>query len=330
MGAAECSQYCEVGCSKAPGGAPPRALAAAPLEEGPGGQLSGLSYTPLPPPDSTDVLEGLLGTRLPQKPRSWATGAAQGVPLGMSTSSRTDGGPSCARPGEPVNKVYVQFSNDLEGFLPYMLVISEELGLEFCSLSLNPDFSLNPLNVMRLNKVSYEELMHDSFFASLSKSVLERPELWPGGAVVPMTAEQPQALPRMLEERVRPPYVALVQLSIRRPILEGGQVIVFIAVQSEGLATELIRSCDQLRRRRLVRHAVQVPTATAAADLAQEPGGRPGSPRSGVPSRGCPTPRTVVASRMQPVVACSQSAAAAEGGGPPVTKQRGVLNKPVN
>jgi len=194
-----------------------------------------------------------------------------------------------------VNKVYVQFSNDLEGFLPYTLVISEEQGLEFTSLSSSPDFNLNPLNVIRTIRVSYDELMQDAFFTSLGKSVLERPELWPG-ASVPQGASSSAGfvLPNGLEERVRPPYLSLVQLSVRRTILEGGQVLVFIAVQSDGLAAELIRSCDQLRRRRAVRHMAFEPRREAPDLIGSSVGG---SPRSGVPSRGCPTPRTVVASR---------------------------------
>jgi len=234
----------------------PLGLGHAPAEAGPSGELAGLSYLPPPPPDAAEAAESLLGTKLPQRPKSWATGAGHGGttsghwPLGSSTSRSDLEQQSCARPGEPVNKVYVQFSNDLEGFLPYTLVISEEMGLEFNSLSHHPDCALNPLNVIRINKLSYEDLMQDAFFTSLSKSVLARPELWPGGK---FPASPPHVLARNLEERVRPPYHFLVQLSVRRPLLEGGQVIVFIAVQCDALGSELIRSCEQLRRRRAFR-----------------------------------------------------------------------------
>merc|ERR1711920_375716 len=165
-------------------------------------------------------------------------------------------------------------SNDLEGFLPYTLVVSEEMGLEFAALSRSPDFSLNPLNVFQIQKLDYEELMHDAFFASLSRRVLERPELWPGGK---LPAPLPPVLPRMLEERVRPPYLSLVQVSVRRPILEGGQVVVFIAVQCDALASELMRTCNQLRKRRAVRHFA--PEAETNQDSS------PGASSSSGPSR---------------------------------------------
>mmetsp|Transcript_128962 Transcript_128962/g.413031 ORF Transcript_128962/g.413031 Transcript_128962/m.413031 type:complete len:339 (-) Transcript_128962:72-1088(-) len=302
MGAAkcsQCSQFCEVG--KEP---PPHQWAQGLFGGVTDDGISGLSYTPLPPADSNALLESLLGSALPQKPRSWATGAHHSLQLGLSTSSRDAGGPNYGRPGDPVNKVYVEFSNDLEGFLPYTLVISEDQGLEFTSLSSSPDFQLNPLNVIKTQSVSYDELMQDAFFMSLSKSVLERPELWPGGQAS-ASALSGRALPKSLEERVRPPYLSLVQLSVRRTILEGGQVLVFIAVQSDSLAGELLRSCEQLRRRRAVRHMAFEPTRSEV--FGSSIGGS--SPRSGMPSRGCPTPRSVAAAAGRHGGSC--------GGGPP-------------
>lgn len=297
MGVAKCSQCACAEAELLNSGAGVRAqslgLPFAEPSSGPGGELEGLSYTPLPPPDTTAVLEELLGNKLPRKPESWDTGAPQQTNFALgSTTSRSDLEPSCAKPGEPVNKVYVQFSNDLEGFLPYTLVISEEMGLEFASLAQtqraqrSPDFLLNPLNMIRIGKLSYEELMRDAFFASLSKNLLERPELWPGAKV---PTSMPHALPRCLEERIRPPYLAIVQLSMRRPILEGGQVIIFIAVQCDALASELIRSCNQLRRRRAVRHLA--PAEREEPDSKGKGGSEPIGEE--VPSRGFPTPRHV-------------------------------------
>merc|ERR1719291_1052635 len=123
------------------------------------GELMGLSYLPPPEPDGVKAVKALLGTQLPTKPlatQEWAPPPTRPSPtLCSSTSSRQGNG----RPKDPVNKVYAQFSNDLEGFLPYTLVISEEQGLEFTSLSSSPDFNLNPLNVIRTIRVSYDELM---------------------------------------------------------------------------------------------------------------------------------------------------------------------------
>jgi len=269
--------------------------------EGAGGELRdptqseilSLSYNPLPREDVSANMEEMLGTQLPLKPRSWATGMPPPLrPMCNSTSSRSSGAPTCARPGEPVNKVYVQFSNDLEGFLAYTLVISEEQGLEFTSCApANPDFQLDPLNILKTERVGYELLMNDKFFVSLSRSILSRKDLFPpGGGVTPD-----------LEERVKPPYFSLVQLSVRRTVYEGGQVLVFIAVQSEPLAEELVRSCHQLRKRRAVQNLANRKPAplrpssmesdAAAAQGLHTP--RSEVPGSGVPSRGCPTPRAV-------------------------------------
>merc|ERR1712232_1117964 len=111
-------------------------------------------------------------------PRKPPTEKVHGVPprvQGSSSRYSTSRYPTCARPGEPVNQVFVLFSNDLEGFLPYTLVISEEEGLEFTSLSIAPDFVVNPLNLIKAELVSYDALMKDAFFVSLSKSILARP-----------------------------------------------------------------------------------------------------------------------------------------------------------
>lgn len=243
--------------------------------------MAALSYTPPPPPEIGRAASVLLGTEMPRKP---PTAKVHGVPPRMQTSSSrysTSRYPTCARPGEPVNQVFVQFSNDLEGFLPYTLVISEEHGLEFTSLSSSPDFMLDPLNVMRVELVSYDALMKDAFFVSLSRSVLVRPGRPCSGASTPPAA--PEAVPEL--ERVRPPYYSVVQMNVKRTVHEGGQIVVFIAVQSEPLAEELVRSCHQLKKRRVLRNVAQ---GSASATLSDED-----QCHSAAPSRGCPTPRTL-------------------------------------
>jgi hypothetical protein len=180
-----------------------------------------------------------------------------------------------------VNKVYVQFSNDLEGFLPYTLVISEAQGLEFTSLGSNPDFTLDPLNIMKVSRVDFDALMKDAFFSSLSKSIHQRIS---AGDV--NTADRGAWPTHPLEERVRPPYRAIVQLSVRRTLLDGCQVIVFITVQSDPLAEELVQSCHKLKKRRAMRAPNDDPARTEISSRSV--------------SRGCPTPRTAAAVATRP------------------------------
>merc|ERR1712087_716712 len=129
--------------------------------------------------------------------------------------------------------------------------------------------------------------MQDAFFVSLSKSVLA----WPGR---PRTTTPPRRPPGRLDppgpepvpeqERVRPPYNSVVQMSAKRGSPEGGQVLIFIAVQSEPLAEELVRSCNQLRKRRTLQHVSQGEGLRLPDDDFDD---------QFVPSRGCPTPRTL-------------------------------------
>lgn len=305
MGVSKCSQYCETGISEKIGSKgsgqdasaqfswaestsvlpPPGARGAWRDRSGTSAdqEISGLSYSPPPPPEYGKDAEALLGTPMPARPRaSCSSGSSAGTPSAPwrsppSQSSRPGGrssAPSWARPGEPVNKVYVQFSNDLEGFLPYTLVISEAQGLEYTSLCSSPDFTLDPLNIMKVSRLDFDKLMEDSFFTSLSKSIRQR--IATGGVVGPL--ERSSWPPHPLEERVRPPYRAIVQLSVRRTLFDGCQVLVFIAVQSDPLAEELVQSCHKLKKRR----AMRVPN--------DDPARSDVSSRS--VSRGCATPRT--------------------------------------
>jgi len=209
----------------------------------------------------------VVGTEVPKRPPA---GKVHGVPPSLAGSSSrysTSRYPTCARPGEPVNQVFVQFSNDLEGFLPYTLVISEEHGLEFTSLAPTPDFVLDPLIIMKVIRVPYDALMEDTYFINLSKSVLARP-----GKISSATSPQPFAVSGGIpeQERVRPPYYSVVQLSVRRTILEGGLVLVFIAVQSEPLAEELVRSCNQLKKRRACRFAANKEAPEGGVDQQEQ------------------------------------------------------------
>lgn len=218
----------------------------------------------------------MLGTPLPQKPEVMDTGLRPPPPMTAAVRGKCHG-----RPGEPINKVYVQFSNDLEGFLPYTLVISEDAGLEFKSLVATPDFQIDPLNVLKAMRIEYERLIEDAFFQSLASSITSRPDLQD-------TRGERGAVEHPLAERARPPYTPMVQLSVRRTIYEGGQVLVFIAVQSELLASELVRSCEQLRRRRAILRA------TADGQWMFDDAGSRCT--SGAASRGCPSPRAVASS----------------------------------
>jgi len=307
MGISKCSQYCETGVSEKIGwngvkqAVQPNStqfswvestsvLPAAGSRSGYGNfsensndqEMSALTYNPPPPPEYGKDVEALLGTPMPARPRvAWNN--RDGTPpvpwrSPPSQSSRNTGrssAPSYARPGEPVNKVYVQFSNDLEGFLPYTLVISEAQGLEFTSLGSSPDFTLDPLNIMKVSRIDFDTLMKDSFFTSLSKSIHQRISI--GGI---SDADRSAWPTHPVEERVRPPYRAIVQLSVRRTLLDGCQVIVFIAVQSDPLAEELVQSCHKLKKRRAMRVPNDDPVRSEISSRSV--------------SRGCPTPRTAV------------------------------------
>lgn len=241
MGASKCTQCCGVSEKSAA----KQRIAALPPQWARGRsrseQITGLSYTPPPAREEDEEARAFLGTRLPQRPGALAL-------KHQRSPSLASGIDKCyGRPGEPVNKVFAQFSNDLEGFLPYSLVVSDETGLEFKAIGAHPGFQIDPLNVLKAGSLDYETLALDSLFVSLSKSISARPlpaDEAAGGSRQEMRAD----------ERVRPPYDSLLQLHIRRTVLEGGQAIVCIAVQSERLALELIRSCEQLKRRRAIQY----------------------------------------------------------------------------
>lgn len=228
----------------------------------------------------------MLGTRVPQRPARMLTAPSgsdswpdEGAFGGLHT------GVSYGRPGEPMNKVFVQLSTDLEGFLPYTLVISAESGLEFFSLSAYPDFVVDPSRVIHASMVEYDSLMADSFFAALSRAVRAKAN------GCPQPGDGPEANPanngaacggQEMEERWRPPYKPMVQMGLRQSLAEGGgqdggQVLAFVAVQTEYLAREMLRGAQLSRRLRATGGA---PRGCVSAS-------------SGAVSRGCPSPRTV-------------------------------------
>merc|ERR1740138_915310 len=100
---------------------------------------------------------------------------------------------------------------------------------------------------MKVSRIDFDTLMKDSFFTSLSKSIHQRISI--GGI---SDADRSAWPTHPVEERVRPPYRAIVQLSVRRTLLDGCQVIVFIAVQS----------CHKLKKRRAMRVPNEDPART--------------------------------------------------------------------
>merc|ERR1711865_786112 len=112
------------------------------------------------------------------------------------------------------------------------------------------------------------------FFTSLSKSIHQRI------SAGKMNDNMNSWPPHPLEERVRPPYRAIVQLSVRPALLDVCQVLVFIAVQSDPLAEELVQSCHKLKKRRAMRVPNDDPVRAEISSRSV--------------SRGCPTPRTAL------------------------------------
>jgi len=199
----------------------------------------GLSYAPPPGAHSRHGL----GTSVPKVPADWvATAPSKPKQPWQQMATPT---PTPSRPDEPQNKVYVQFSNNFEGFMPYLLLITEEQGLMFTSLSSHSaDFTLDPLSFITVQRIDYDGLMKDAFFQNLSRGVLARKSLQRGTTTATNEAG-------MMETCIRPPYPALVQVEVRRPF-QAGKVLVFIAVQNEPLANDLVRGCQALKKKRVV------------------------------------------------------------------------------
>lgn len=192
----------------------------------------GLAYAP---PPRHCCAEEVLGVKVPRPPHEWVPT----VPVRAISSSSRECTPMptpVGRADEPQNKVYVQFSDDFEGFLPYLLLITEEQGLMFTSLSPSPDFVLDPLQFITVARIEYDALVQDSFFVNLSRSILGRKRMLGQKAV---------------QDCNQPPYPALVQVLLwRKGEQVGGQVLIFIAVQNDPLANDLVRGCHQLKKKK--------------------------------------------------------------------------------
>eukprot|EP00930_Biecheleria_cincta_P080817 TRINITY_DN6928_c0_g1_i2.p1 TRINITY_DN6928_c0_g1~~TRINITY_DN6928_c0_g1_i2.p1 ORF type:complete len:258 (-),score=38.49 TRINITY_DN6928_c0_g1_i2:111-884(-) len=233
MGFAMCTEYCEPEDVSQPINIT-------------GANLEGLSFQPLPAAAAVSAGKAMLGARLPIRPRPAIPDALLQEP---ESNGQIDSahGVTCGRPGEPLNKVCLLLSNDLEGFLPYTLIISEEIGLEFTSLTPAPRFVVDPGDIVKASQIGYDALLQDRSFSKLCRSISARYEL------------QAASMGWSLEDRVRPPYIHTVHLVIRQEQAlsgsEGGgsqptELTLLVAVQTEPLAEELAKSCILLRKRR--------------------------------------------------------------------------------
>lgn len=215
-----------------------------------------LSYAP--PPRSNEEASIWPSTKVPSVPQDWVLTIPpqylRGEPSELTPT------PTPPRPDEPQNKVYVQFCDNFEGFLPYLLLITEEHGLVFTSLSHASDFSLDPINFLQVYRVEYDVLIKDSFFSNLSRIIWEHKSR--------LLRNQKAAL----EDCVRPPYPSLVQAQVRqnsRGHGNTGRQLVFISVQNDPLANDLVRGCHALKKKRIIEAAARQKRA------ALEVGGNP-------------------------------------------------------
>ncbi|CAJ1416380.1 unnamed protein product [Effrenium voratum] len=194
--------------------------------------LAAPQFEPLPASD--DPGKALLGAQLPVRPPPVP---AERPKLQRKSISRV----CCGRPGEPLNKVCLLASTDLEGFLPYRLIISEERGLDFASLTTAPDFSLEPSDVVKVQRISHQAWLEDRAFAFLCRTVKARTDLQ---AFADWSSK----------DRWHPPYIHLVHIVAREdPDAKGGlppDCNILVGTQTEALAEELMRSCLLLKKRR--------------------------------------------------------------------------------
>eukprot|EP00441_Pelagodinium_beii_P007037 CAMPEP_0197693580 /NCGR_PEP_ID=MMETSP1338-20131121/112703_1 /TAXON_ID=43686 ORGANISM="Pelagodinium beii, Strain RCC1491" /NCGR_SAMPLE_ID=MMETSP1338 /ASSEMBLY_ACC=CAM_ASM_000754 /LENGTH=244 /DNA_ID=CAMNT_0043276345 /DNA_START=31 /DNA_END=761 /DNA_ORIENTATION=+ len=241
MGFAMCTQSCEPEDASHP-------ISAA------GVSLESLSFEPLPPKELDARGKALLGAKLPDRPRAAISDTLlQDEQPEDDLDSRR--GIDCGRPGDPLNKVCLLLSHDFEGFLPYTLIISEEVGLEFSSLTTSaPDFVVDPGNIVKADRLSYDALRQDRSVGRLCRTIAMRPDLQ-GSATW------------SLEDRVHPPFIHTVHLLVRQGAQPAG-LTMLVAVQTEPLADELVKSCLLLRKRRALRaHESTAPPVPQRGDL---------------------------------------------------------------
>eukprot|EP00933_Yihiella_yeosuensis_P022937 TRINITY_DN17950_c0_g3_i1.p1 TRINITY_DN17950_c0_g3~~TRINITY_DN17950_c0_g3_i1.p1 ORF type:complete len:312 (+),score=46.02 TRINITY_DN17950_c0_g3_i1:121-936(+) len=247
--------------------------------------IMGLSHTPLPAKTDAAAGKAMVATPIPRKP---PLARLPVQPAALWSGLGTEGNVSCGRPGEPLNKVCLLASNDLEGFLPYTLVISEEVGLQFTSLSMSPDFSLDPVHILAASRVGYNHYLEDRCFGELCRRISARTDV----------VQSPNF---SFEERLKPPYIHLVQLTVRTeaPSIVSQQgpqeppVIMLVAVQTNPLAEELVKSCCLLRKRRALKRDdphVEGPVHHCPPRMPMIPGSPYGTPMARYTSGGMISP----------------------------------------
>mmetsp|Transcript_37201 Transcript_37201/g.58809 ORF Transcript_37201/g.58809 Transcript_37201/m.58809 type:complete len:225 (+) Transcript_37201:51-725(+) len=201
------------------------------IEEG----SSSLVASSFLPPEDTP--QAILGTQMPEKPLP-----ALPETVAPKIQRRIFSRSCCGRPGEPLNKVCLLVSSDLEGFLPYKLIISEDKGFNFTSLSPAPDFLLEPAHLIKVQRITFEAWEGDRSFGLLCRTVEARRDL----SVAPDWT---------IEDRIRPPYIHLVHIVAMDSESKGlpPDLTILVGVQTEALAEELMRSCLLLKKRQALR-----------------------------------------------------------------------------
>ncbi|CAJ1336602.1 unnamed protein product, partial [Effrenium voratum] len=114
-------------------------------------------------------------------------------------------------------------------------------GLDFASLTTAPDFSLEPSDVVKVQRISHQAWLEDRAFAFLCRTVKARTDLQ---AFADWSSK----------DRWHPPYIHLVHIVAREdPDAKGGlppDCNILVGTQTEALAEELMRSCLLLKKRR--------------------------------------------------------------------------------
>ncbi|CAE7526271.1 UGP1 [Symbiodinium natans] len=154
-------------------------------------------FFPLPGPDVDLKGKAILGATLPDHPLP-AVPEAVFQPGKQVAASRA----TCGRPGEPPNQVCLLVSNDLEGFLPYRLLVSEAKGLAFASATPAPDFSLDPADIIQVQRLPREAWQDDRPFSELRRRIEARKDLQ-------------SSADWSVQDRLWPPYFHLIHLMAR-------------------------------------------------------------------------------------------------------------------
>mmetsp|Transcript_50588 Transcript_50588/g.133290 ORF Transcript_50588/g.133290 Transcript_50588/m.133290 type:complete len:314 (+) Transcript_50588:31-972(+) len=172
-----------------------------------------------------------------------------GAILGLPRDDRDEHGRGSQNLHEPANKVFVQFSNNLDGFFPCLLLLTEDDGLNFtCEPPLadrEREFTIDPNIFIRVgDPLTRQQLVDDRFWSTHGRHVYEN--------ILADKKNKGIARHRM----VHPPewYPYLVALEAMNPDKVSGQLeskfMLFIAVQSWELAEDLVDGCKQLMGKR--------------------------------------------------------------------------------